>query len=363
MAHGRHESLITAVDRQAAGGPPPPGAGIFGASPEPEECSLILLPVRWDVTTSYGQGAARGPEAIVGASHQLDLEDSFFERPYEAGIAMVGAPEWIISQNIALRSKAKSVITSLENGEPCDQRVLAEINDCCRNLNQWVYEQSLLHLKQGRLVGVVGGDHSVPYGLIKALHTRYGSEGFGILHCDAHLDLRSAYEGFEHSHASIMFNVTEDFEHVSPLVQVGIRDYSQEEVRRAATLKERHQGFYDHQLKRAQFEGVPWQTTVAKIVEGLPTNVYISFDIDGLNPACCPNTGTPVPGGLLFNEAVYLIEQLASSGRRVVGFDLCEVSPGGDEGSAGEWDANVGARILYKLCGAALHTNGKCLLV
>ena len=360
MSQGHHERLSTAVDRQAAGGPPPPGAGVFGASPDPEECSLILLPVRWDVTTSYGQGCARGPEAIVAASHQLDLEDSFFERPYEAGIAMVGAPEWIVGRNMDLRVKAQKVIASLASGERVDEAILSEINECSLELNRWVFEQSASHLKQGRLVGVVGGDHSVPYGLFEALHNHYGSEGFGVLHCDAHLDLRAAYEGFEHSHASIMYNVVRDFPEVKPLVQVGIRDYSRDEIRRTIELKDRHRGFYDHQLKKAKFEGVPWQSSVAAIIESLPANVYISFDIDGLDPSCCPNTGTPVPGGMLFSEAIYLLEQLASSGRRIVGFDLCEVSPGGEGASPGEWDANVGARILYKLCGVALHTNGKC---
>jgi len=85
--------------------------------------------------------------------------------------------------------------------------------------------------------------------------------------------------------------------------------------------------------------------------------VYISFDIDGLDPAFCPTTGTPVAGGLSWDEALYLIEALVDSGRKIIGFDLCEVAPGKD---GSEWDANVGARLLYKLCGAALKSQGMC---
>jgi agmatinase len=100
--------------------------------------------------------------------------------------------------------------------------------------------------------------------------------------------------------------------------------------------------FYDEVLSKERLEGKLWAEQVKDVIETLPENLYISFDIDGLDPSLCPNTGTPVPGGLKFQEAIYLIDRIIRSGRKIIGFDLCEV--GNDS-----WDANVGARILYRL--------------
>ena len=95
----------------------------------------------------------------------------------------------------------------------------------------------------------------------------------------------------------------------------------------------------------ALFEGRTWDSICREMIQELPDKVYISFDIDGLDPKLCPNTGTPVPGGFSFQQAMYLIRKVVESGREIIGFDLCEVAPG-DEG---DWDANVGARVLYRL--------------
>jgi agmatinase len=173
----------------------------------------------------------------------------------------------------------------------------------------------------------------------------------GLLHLDAHADLRPAYEGFTWSHASIFYNVLDRIPGVAKLVQVGIRDLSEEEAEIAATSGGRAVIHHDDDLVARKFDGEPWGRIVDGIVGELPANVYLSFDIDGLDPALCPNTGTPVPGGLSFQEAVYLVAAVHKSGRRIVGLDLCEVAPG-PEGD--EWDANVGARLLYKMIGYAL---------
>jgi agmatinase len=204
-------------------------------------------------------------------------------------------------------------------------------------------------LDRGKLVAVLGGDHSVPLGLMQAL----GERGpYGILHIDAHSDLRDAYEGFVHSHASIMHNALR-IDAVSRLVQVGIRDYSEEEIQAIGKSAGRVKLFDYRSLSRRRFGGETWASLVEEMVAELPKDVYVSFDIDGLDPALCPGTGTPVPGGLQFEEALYLVERIPASGRRIVGLDLCEVSPGESKGE-GEWDANVGARVLYRLCCAAI---------
>jgi len=348
------ESLKDAVSRLEQGTPPPPTAGLFGASPRPDDCQLVLIPVPWDTTVSYGVGTAKGPAAIISASHQLDLEDGCFANPYRAGITMLPEDAKVKALNQHSREKAARVLAShapLGKDDPD----LASVNEASRLVNERVLALAQENLRDSRLVGVVGGDHSSPFGLVKALSEQHPS-GFGVLHFDAHHDLREAYEGFEHSHASIMHNLLQQVPAVTRLVQVGIRDYSREERCYAQAAGERIRVFYNRDLFRRKAAGESWKQITDEILASLPESVYISFDVDGLDPALCPSTGTPVPGGLSFDEAVYIIEQLALSGRKIIGFDLCEVTPrDGDE-----WDANVGARLLYKLCGATIYTHGGC---
>ena len=136
---------------------------------------------------------------------------------------------------------------------------------------------------------------------------------------------------------------------VATIVQVGIRDFCEEEYERISSSGGRVRTFFDVQLAAARSRG-GFGDAIGTAVQALPESVYVSFDIDGLDPSLCPHTGTPVPGGLSFHEASALLGAVARSGRRIVGFDLNEVAPGDDD----EWDANVGARLLYKLIGWTL---------
>jgi agmatinase len=205
-------------------------------------------------------------------------------------------------------------------------------------------------IEKQKLVGAIGGDHGSVYGAIAA--TCRAHRGVGILHLDAHADLRVAFEGFTFSHASIMDNVVR-LPGLGRLVQVGLRDLSEEEVGRIEGSNGLIVAHYDHELHRAQASGVPFAYLCRRIAEELPQEVYLSFDIDGLDPALCPHTGTPVPGGLSFAQVNLLLACVVESGRRIVGFDLNEVVPGPD---GDEWDANVGARLLYKMVGWMLKS-------
>ena len=127
-------------------------------------------------------------------------------------------------------------------------------------------------------------------------------------------------------------------------MQVGIRDYCEAEADIVKDSKGRVVSFYDRDIKRKIYEGTSWKQICDEVVKQLPPNVYLSFDIDGLDPKFCPNTGTPVAGGLEFEQSLYLIEQVVRSGKKIIAFDVNEVSLGEDE-----WDANVGARLLYKI--------------
>lgn len=300
-------------------------SGIFGLPYTEAESQLVYIPVPWELTTSYGKGTARGPEAILNASKQVDLYHAELGRFYEAGLHMLPISDEILSWNELDHAQADAL------GE---------------RVNQAVYQETKRLLGQNRQIAVVGGDHSSPFGAIQAIGEHY--ESFGILHLDAHADTRDAYEGYTWSHASIMRNVLERVPQVSKLVQVGIRDFCEQELEFARAHEDMVHVHTDFELMRHQFQGEPWSVQVGRIIADLPEQVWVSFDIDALDPRFCPNTGTPVPGGLDFNQAYYLIAQLARSGRKIIGFDLCEV------GNA-EWDANVGARMLYHLSGWMLN--------
>lgn len=341
--------------------PNPDGPGltgpdtVFGLPPDPENASIVLIPAPFETTTSYRTGTADGPEAIRAASAQVDLLDRRFGRIYERGILMPEADPAIRTASDTARPLAEAIIE--EGGRPAsDDPRLEEVNTICIRTHNLLYDRARQILERGRTPGLVGGEHSLSYGPIRACAEQHGP--IGVLQIDAHMDLRAAYEGFEHSHASIMHNVLRDVPQVKRIVQVGIRDFGEGELETAERAGDRVVTFFDDDWADALATGTTLGTLCQRVVDALPDRVYVTFDIDGLDPALCPHTGTPVPGGLGFREVSILLNTLHRSGRRVVGFDLVEVAPGPNAdpdagGDEPEWDANVGARILYRLCGLA----------
>jgi agmatinase len=334
--------VVTSFDPNAAAAA---DSGIFGLPHTPEDAAVVLIPVPFEATCSYGGGTADGPNAIFEASKQVDLFDRDTGKPYEAGIAMLGLPREVRGWNDEARKLAEPIIASGGGGDP------SQVNALCAKMNDWVYAQARGWLARGKLVGVIGGDHSTPFGNIRACAE--ASKELGVLHIDAHADLRDAYEGFTWSHASIMFNVLQRIPQVQKLVQVGIRDFGEAEDTVIARSKGRVVTFFDADLAKARDGGETWRAQVDRIVKELPDRVYLSLDIDGLDPTLCPHTGTPVPGGLSFNQAVALVDGVVRAGKKIVGLDLNEVAPGPD---GDEWDGNVGARLLYKMIGFALKS-------
>ncbi len=327
---------------------------IFGLPFQPADASLVIIPVPWEVTVSYSAGTASGPEAVYEASYQVDLYDPFVKDAWRLGVAMQSVSKKVKSTSNKLRKKAEKYIDMYADGKTADtnhhmKKIQQEINEACEWMNKWVKKEALKQMDKGKVVALLGGDHSTPLGLMHALAERH--ESFGILQIDAHADLRDAYEGFEFSHASIMFNALK-IEQVSKLVQVGIRDYCEDE-RKLSDKSKRVKTFYDSDLKAQQYEGKTWAKQCDEIINALPDKVYLSIDIDGLDPKLCPNTGTPVPGGFEFEQVVYLIQKLVEAKKQIIAFDINEVAPGKDE-----WDANVGARLLYKVSNMCLVSNG-----
>ncbi len=324
---------------------------IFGLPFRETDAELVLLPVPWEVTTSYRGGTSRGPENVFEASMQVDLYDPDVPGGWKKGFYMLPVDKNIKKKSDYLRQCAELIISHLIDGGIVEENEqlaekLEEVNEGSQVLYSWVYEMTSNLLKQGKKVALLGGDHSTPLGFIKALADQHSS--FGILQIDAHADLRKAYEGFKYSHASIMYNVLEEIPEVKKLVQVGIRDYCDEELDYINGNPDRVVTFFDQNLKEAQFEGATWKQQCEEIVGKLPEKVYISFDIDGLDPKLCPNTGTPVPGGFELEEVLYLFKTLKKSGKEFIGFDLNEVSTG--QSGTDNIDSIVGARALYKMC-------------
>ena len=324
-------------------------ATVFGLPFTAEESEIIIIPVPWEVTVSYGSGASEGPDAVFDASFQVDLLHQDFPELWKLGIYMDEAPEQWAKNSEKYKDLAQPIIEALENGEdletfPALQEDLHKINKACRTLHTEVKEKVLYWQNKGKKVALLGGDHSTPLGYYEALATQH--ESFGILHLDAHMDLRIAYEGFTYSHASIMYN-TLQLPQVSKIVQVGIRDFCEQEVDVVKDSKGRVVVHTDSDMKAKAFEGQTWKQQCEEIIAQLPQKVTISFDIDGMYPWYCPNTGTPVPGGFSFEQATYLFNLLANSGKEIIGFDLVEVAPGEND----DWDGNVGARMLFHMCG------------
>jgi agmatinase len=279
----------------------------------------------------------------------VDLFDVETGRPYESGICMLPEDAQLVAWSEEARALAEPIIEL--GGVPLGDPRLKPVDALSHALNERVYATANTWLARDKIVGLIGGDHSTPFGLLRAVAERH--PGVGVLHFDAHADLRPAYEGFADSHASIMYNVAERLPGVARIVQVGIRDLGENEQDYAHKSAGRIVQFHDLALAKQRDRGATWQSQCDQIVAHLPKSVYLSFDIDGLDPTLCPNTGTPVPGGLSFHEACALFRTVVESRREIVGFDLNEVAP--DPGG-GEWDANVGARILYKMIGWTLRS-------
>jgi agmatinase len=325
-----------------------PNNNIFGLPFTEEDAALVIVPIPWEVTVSYRGGTARAPEHIFNASLQIDLFDPDVPNGWKQGFFMRTPDKKLLMKSDYLRKEAELYINYIANGDIVADnkfmcKTLKEINEGSNFLNAWVYEQTKELLDADKLVCLLGGDHSTPLGFFKAIAENHGD--FGILQIDAHCDLRVAYEGFKYSHASVMYNALNEIPELTKLVQVGVRDYCEEEWKIINESNFRIITYFDKEIKERQYEGQVWKQIADEIVNHLPQKVFISFDIDGLDPKLCPHTGTPVQGGFETEQIFYLFKKLLQSGRKLIGFDLNEVGVSRDE-----WDENVGARVLFKLC-------------
>jgi agmatinase len=274
---------------------------------------VAVLPVPYEGTVSYAGGAGGGPRAILEASGQLEMYDEELEQRID---------QW-----------------GIHTLPPVDPTGASP-----KEMMDRVYWAALPPLRDGKLLVTLGGEHSVTYGVLKALKEARGRP-FSILQIDAHADLRDSYGGTPHSHASIMARA---HDLGLPFVQVGIRAVSEEE-----RLFLRKKGldrnvYWAHRI--AEQTDDAWMTEVAERLEG---DVYITVDIDGLDPSIAPATGTPVPGGLGWYPTLRLLRRV-SKRRRVVGCDLMELAP-----QPGQHASDfLAARLVFKMIGYAQLRHG-----
>ena len=332
-----------------------PNNNIFGLPFTEEDAKVVILPVPWEVTVSYETGTARAPDHIFKESLKVELHDCDVKGGWRNGFYMKRPDKKILMKSDYLRKEAELYINYVAEGEQVEDnkfmtKTLKEVNAGSVFLNEWVYEQTKHLLDKGKLVGILGGDHSTPLGFLKAIAEKNGD--FGILQIDSHCDLRKSYANFKYSHASIMHNALEEISQIKKLVQVGTRDFCEEEMDYVLANKDRISLYKYNDISERRFEGQTWKTITDEIVNQLPSKVYITFDIDGLDPKLCPNTGSPVQGGFETEEVFYLLKAIIQSGRRLLGFDLTEVGISRDG-----WDENVGARVLFKLCNLMVMAN------
>ncbi len=332
-----------------------PNNNIFGLPFNEEDARLVILPIPWEVTVSRNAGTARAPEHIFRSSLLVELFDPEFKDCWRQGYFMLQPDKKILLKSDYLRKEAELYINYITDGDKLEDnrfmcKSLREINEGSNFLNSWVQEQCASLLTNDKLVGILGGDLSTPFGYYKALAEKYGS--FGILQVDAHCSLRPAYEGFKYSHVSLMYNCMEQIPAISKLVQLGVRDFAEEEWDYIAACNGRIKTFLDISIKHRMFEGETWKQITDDVINQLPEQVVFCIDADGLDPKLCPHTGTSVPGGYSAEQMHYLFKKVIDSGRKLIGFNLNEVGISHDD-----WDEKVGARLLFDLCNCLMASN------
>jgi agmatinase len=327
-------------------------SNIFGLDCDFDASNIVILPVPWDVTTSYRRGTSMGPESLKISSSQIEIYDEYLGNIWKAGIFCEKVAASWVAWNDRLSYVSKKIISGLEDGDDINSHAfhLKYVNAQSEEFFSEVLSRIERLFEHGKFVIGLGGDHSVSESFIKATSNKYKS--FSILHLDAHLDMREDYEGFEGSHASVIFNCLQKNDELN-LVQVGARAFSEEELEYATKHHDKVSLFTDRAIKSSLYRGRTWHDICLEITEQCKEKLYISFDIDVLMPSLCPDTGTPVPGGLSVEHIFYLIELLVRQGKTIVGADLVEIS-----GNEHTINMIVASRVLYKLCGYMARSQG-----
>jgi len=270
-----------------------------------ETAKVILVPVPYGGTTTWGQGAEKGPEAFLEASQNMELYDIETDSEvFEQGIYLADA----ITDN----QSPEAVVDA-------------------------VHKVTKEFIKRNKFVTIFGGEHSVSIGTVRAFNECF--DNLTVLHIDAHADLRKSYNGSKYNHACAMHEASQ----TTNLVQIGIRSMDAIEK----TFMDEEKTFFAHDMANDEY----WMD---KVIELMSQNVFISFDLDALDPSIMPSTGTPEPGGLFWYETLEFLK-LVFEEKNVVGFDIVELSPNPTDRSADFLAAKLYYKMLsYKFMGEAV---------
>ncbi len=270
-----------------------------------ESSKVVILPIAYEGTVTYGKGTSQGPQAILKASQQLELYDEELRQDtYKIGIHTLG---------------------TVEGSELSAQEMV-----------ETVYLKASPLARDEKFIVMLGGEHSLSLGMVKALRDKFAD--LSVLQLDAHGDLRDEYEGTRYNHACVGRRISG----LVPLTQVGIRSLSREEGEYIKSGKG-PRVFYAGQI----IGGRNW---VEEAISGLSKNVYLTIDLDVLDPGIMPSVGTPEPGGLDWYATLQLLRQLTKQ-RKIVSFDLVELAP-----QPGNISPDfLAAKLTYKLLGYIFH--------
>ncbi len=270
-------------------------AGIPNEFAQQETAKIVLIPVPYDGTSTWGKGADKGPDAFLEASENMELYDiETASEVYRQGI--------YLADTITENSSSEAVVNK-------------------------VHETAKKYIKRNKFVTLFGGEHSISIGSIRAFNEHF--ENLTVLQIDAHADLRSEYEGTPYNHACAVHEASK----TTNLVQVGIRSMDAIEK----TYMDTEKVFFAHDMVNDEF----WMD---KVVEACTENVFITFDLDALDPSIMPSTGTPEPGGLLWYETLEILKMVFEE-KNVVGFDIVELCPN----SVSKSSDFLAAKLYYKM--------------
>ncbi len=277
--------------------------GLDAEYPKYEDAKVVILPVAYEGTVTYGKGTSKGPRAIIEASKQVELYDKEIGRNiHDVGIYTLNE---------------------------------VDVKENSMKMVDMVYSSVKKELENNKFVVMLGGEHSITTGAIKAFKEKFTD--LSVLQIDAHSDLRNEYEGSKYNHACVMRRV---FDMKVPFVQVGIRSFCDEE---AELIKKNNlKPFYADEI----CDNDKW---ISEVISKLSDNVYTTFDLDALDPSIMPSTGTPEPGGLGWYKVIKFLKKVAKT-KNIVGFDIVELAP--IKGLS--FPDFVAAKLTYKLIGYSL---------
>lgn len=300
---------------------------------------VLIYPIPWDLTTSNRAGTASAPLEIKKAMHQLDSSHPFVKTPVD--ITFLPENKRILDMQQQYSAVSRDIINTqhIHGTLTTEQKnYLNEINLACVKMHAEVFNDCNNRTDP---ILLCGGEHGVGVGFIDTIP----EDSFGILQIDAHMDCRISYLGYTASHASVITHYSSCHQ-VSSITQVGIRDFDQSEKKFQDQSQTDFYVFYDYEMHKKIFHGTTWHDICTSIIQTLPNNVFLSIDVDGLSPSNSPSTGTPVSGGISYNQWVYLME-LVFRNRTIVGAELVEV--GCHDHSP--LDVLLGARMIHVLSG------------